>query len=264
MAHKVFYLILAIVLLGGLSMLIAFPPHPAPVKCNGVDVRIHSSHEGYSFVKEQDVLAELYEIQGSLVGLPIDSINTFEIENAFCKNGLFSDVNLYFTPKGKLRVSIRQRDPFFAVYAANGETYYVSVDKGIIPLKGTQKYFLRLMPISGYVTQHYATSDLYNLLKAISKDSFWNDFFVQFYVDPAQGIIAVSRIDALPIIFGKTPKWNEKLNNLKTFINKAVPKFGWNGFKSVNLEYDGQVVVIPSGALRERFPVAEKAHDIAE
>lgn len=263
MIRRILYLSLT-ALLGLLLLFLAFyRPTPKPVHCQGVSVDIRSAGT-HSFIKEQDVLSELRELQGDVVGVPVDSINTLSLEKQFKSNGLFSNVNLFFTPRGMLHVSIEQRDPFFAVYENSGAAYYVAVDRSIIPINVSQKYFLHLLPVSGSLDRSFATGPLYDLLSLIAEDAYWNDFFIHFYIDPRLGIIAVSRVGPSTIILGKTPQWEDKLENLKLFIRKAIPKFGWSNIKSINLDYEGQVVVVPKGLFRELYPLPEKPVDIVE
>ena len=58
-------------------------------------------------------------------------------------------------------------------------------------------------------------------------------------------IILVPRLGKTEIIIGSTPNWAEKLSNLRLFMDKAIPKYGWDTFKTLNLEFKDQVVATP-------------------
>lgn len=256
MIRKLFYFVLLIGLSGGLVYMTFFPPTVRAQRCQTIQVHLLPKGEK-SFVKPADVMHELAQIDSALVGKQLDSIDTQKLEQTFAKNALFESVNCYFTTDGTLHVAIEQRNPFFVVWADNGEHYYVAQDRGIIPIRAEQKYFLRLLPVSGAVTQDAAREEVYNLLSLIAKDPYWENFFVQLYVDPRQGVIAVPRMGNMSIVLGHGAKWEEKLDKLKLFIEQVIPRFGWNGIKSLNLEYQDQIVAVPAGAMREKYPIVE-------
>lgn len=255
---KIVYIALFLLSLGVLLFLLFYTPQGKVQRVQRIDSKV-SSTQGEVFVSSKDLEREILAVGMDLVGKNMDSVNTLELERRIKINNLFRKVNVYKTPRGILKVEVEQVEPLFVVLPASEQdsSYYVTYSRGIVPFAGPQKYALPLIPVTGPFNQERASGPIFDLVQLIQKDAYWSSFFIQLFFDRELGMIAVPRIGNTMIIFGHEPLWQEKLNKLHLFIQKVVPKFGWNNFVSVNLDYKDQIIVIPQGQLRERFPLPE-------
>ena len=225
-------------------------PRTAPVRV--VDVKADISYEGdRPLIPERDLVNELKALGFRPIGQSVDSLSTMAIESQLIRNGLFSHIDLYTTPGGVLHVSMLQREPLFTLLTPQGN-YFVCKDQTVVPIARSEDYYTTFLPVSGSISVEKASHELYPLMQLILSDPLWRDLFIHIYVDPLRGVIATPRASNTEIILGTGSNWEEKLDNLRLFIEQVIPIFGWNSFISVHLEYKNQIVTVPSeeGALQ--------------
>lgn len=225
-------------------------PQTPPVRI--IDVKADISYEGdHPLMPERDLVNELKTLGFRPVGQSVDSLSTMAIESQLIRNGLFSHIDIYTTPGGVLHVSMLQREPLFTLLIPQGN-YFVCKDQTVVPIGRSEDYYTTFLPVSGSISVEKASHELYPLMQLILSDSLWRDLFIHIYVDPLRGVIATPRASNTEIILGTSPNWEEKLDNLRLFVEQVIPIFGWNSFISVHLEYKDQIVTVPSeeGALQ--------------
>lgn len=225
-------------------------PQTPPVRI--IDVKADISYEGdHPLMPERDLVNELKTLGFRPVGQSVDSLSTMAIESQLIRNGLFSHIDIYTTPGGVLHVSMLQREPLFTLLTPQGN-YFVCKDQTVVPIGRSEDYYTTFLPVSGSISVEKASHELYPLMQLILSDSLWRDLFIHIYVDPLRGVIATPRASNTEIILGTSPNWEEKLDNLRLFVEQVIPIFGWNSFISVHLEYKDQIVTVPSeeGALQ--------------
>lgn len=225
-------------------------PRTAPVRV--VDVKADISYEGdRPLMPERDLVNELKALGFRPIGQSADSLSTMAIESQLIRNGLFSHIDLYTTPGGVLHVSMLQREPLFTLLTPQGN-YFVCKDQTVVPIARSEDYYTTFLPVSGSISVEKASHELYPLMQLILSDPLWRDLFIHIYVDSLRGVIATPRASNTEIILGTGSNWEEKLDNLRLFIEQVIPIFGWNSFISVHLEYKDQIVTVPSeeGALQ--------------
>jgi cell division protein FtsQ len=66
--------------------------------------------------------------------------------------------------------------------------------------------------------------------------------FTQLDIDANGDINVVPLVGNHIIEFGEPTNIENRLNRLKIFYNQILPVKGWDGFTSVNIKYDGQIV----------------------
>lgn len=208
--------------------------------CSGVEVRMILKPGQLAFMDRPDVLHELKMMNFDLKGHSLERINVYQVEEQLRLNPLFSNTEVYLSPLSQKAVlMIAQKDPFFLVQTGDS-LYYVSSDRGIVPCN--PKYAVEVPIITGHVQREQALGDLFDLVNIIEESEYWQNFFGQIYVDKQGSVILTPRVSKMNIILGKTPKWRSKLNKLQAFCNQVIPVVGWEAYRSVNLEFNGQVV----------------------
>ncbi|SUB87984.1 Uncharacterised protein [Porphyromonas macacae] len=241
MIKKILYIIGFFLLLAYLSVVVYFALRHRPSgKCSGVDVEMISKSGQIAFMTRDDVRKELELMKFDLPGKELGTINIYEVEENLRKNPLFSNTQVYLSPVSKsLVLQIEQKSPMFIVQAGDS-VYYISTDRGIIPCN--PRYAVEVPLVTGHVERDYALGAVYDLIKIIKNDSYWQNFFTQVYVRKDGNIILTPRLGTMQIIMGTTPKWRTKLHNLRAFCDEVIPRVGWEAYKSLNLEFNGQVI----------------------
>ena len=218
-------------------------------RCGGVVVRI-DAHQGGEplFLSPDGIVDELTRHGIVLKGRPLDSIDLRGIEKTLSSLSVYEQVEAFVSPSSAtLQIRLKEKHPLFIVQDRTGKSHYVTEGRGTISVR--QGFATYLPVVSGDLDLKYATSDVYDLMAVLRRDSDLVDYFGQVYVDASDGIVLIPRIGHTRVIIGKTTDWEEKLRKWRIFASSVLPRRGMNAFAYVNLDYAGQVVA------RDRYGV---------
>ena len=218
-------------------------------RCGGVVVRINAHQGGEPlFLSPDGVVDELTRHGIVLKGRPLDSIDLRGIEKTLSSLSVYEQVEAFIAPSSAtLQIRLKEKHPLFIVQDRTGKSHYVTEGRGTISVR--QGFATYLPVVSGDLDLLYATSDVYDLMAVLRRDSDLMDYFGQVYVDASDGIVLIPRIGSTRVIIGKTTDWEEKLRKWRIFASSVLPRRGMNAFAYVNLDYAGQVVA------RDRYGV---------
>ena len=211
-------------------------------RCGGVVVRI-DAHQGGKplFLSPDGIVDELTRHGIVLKGRPLDSIDLWGIEKTLSSLSVYEQVEAFVSPSSAtLQIRLKEKHPLFIVQDRTGKSHYVTEGRGTISVR--QGFATYLPIVSGDLDLLYATSDVYDLMAVLRRDSDLVDYFGQVYVDASDGIVLIPRIGHTRVIIGKTTDWEEKLRKWRIFASSVLPRRGMNAFAYVNLDYAGQVV----------------------
>ena len=218
-------------------------------RCGGVVVRINAHQGGEPlFLSPDGIVDELTRHGIVLKGRPLDSIDLRGIEKILSSLSVYEQVEAFVSPSSAtLQIRLKEKHPLFIVQDRTGKSHYVTEGRGTISVR--QGFATYLPVVSGDLDLLYATSDVYDLMAVLRRDSDLVDYFGQIYVDASDGIVLIPRIGSTRVIIGKTTDWEEKLRKWRIFASSVLPRRGMNAFAYVNLDYAGQVVA------RDRYGV---------
>lgn len=211
-------------------------------RCGGVVVRI-DAHQGGEplFLSPDGIVDELTRHGIVLKGRPLDSIDLRGIEKTLSSLSVYEQVEAFVSPSSAtLQIRLKEKHPLFIVQDRTGKSHYVTEGRGTISVR--QGFATYLPVVSGDLDLQYATSDVYDLMAVLRRDSDLVDYFGQVYVDTSDGIVLIPRIGHTRVVIGKTTDWEEKLRKWRIFASSVLPRRGMNAFAYVNLDYAGQVV----------------------
>jgi putative cell division protein ftsQ len=211
-------------------------------RCGGVVVRI-DAHQGGEplFLSPDGIVDELTRHGIVLKGRPLDSIDLRGIEKTLSSLSVYEQVEAFVSPSSAtLQIRLKEKHPLFIVQDRTGKSHYVTEGRGTISVR--QGFATYLPVVSGDLDLQYATSDVYDLMAVLRRDSDLVDYFGQVYVDASDGIVLIPRIGHTRVVIGKTTDWEEKLRKWRIFASSVLPRRGMNAFAYVNLDYAGQVV----------------------
>lgn len=87
---------------------------------------------------------------------------------------------------------------------------------------------------------------LINFVKYIEEDSFWRAEIVQIIASTMSNgelqLELIPRSGSHRIRFGTADRVEEKFNQLMAFYNKGLTNLGWEEFKTISVQYNGQIV----------------------
>lgn len=208
--------------------------------CEGMEIVLRDSLEKH-FVTNGDLVYLLKQAKLYPVKIPMNDINTEEIEEKLLSNNMISKVEAYKTPSRLIKLEIEQKMPILRVNSPTGN-YYVDISGSVMPL--SRHYVAHVLVASGQIDEKLALGDLYKFALFLQEDDFWNDWIVQIHVDSDNNVELVPRVGNHKVVLGTFDDCQTKLENLRLFYEQAIPKVGWEKYSEINLKYKNQIVCI--------------------
>ena len=219
------------------------------VSIRDVSVKIYNSENNH-FLDESDVMSLMQVNLSNIRGAKSTDVNLKAIEKKIKKDPFIKEAELYTDLKGNLIVGVELRRPVARIIRNDGPDGYIAEDGTVMPV--SEKFTARVVLISGpYVRKILQQRNLnqtdegvrlLNLLSEIREDEFWNAQIAQMDIDSKGKATLLPQIGNERIEFGTPDNEDVKLRKLKIFYKEILPRTGWNKFRRVNLEYEGQIV----------------------
>lgn len=214
-----------------------------------ISVRIENGLNNH-FLDEADILGLMRVDVQNLRGAKTSDINLKSIENKIKKDPFIKEADLYTDLKGNLIASVELRRPVARIIRNDGPDGYIAEDGTIMPV--SEKFTARVLLVSGpYVRKILqqpnikataAGAQLLNLIHVLRKDEFWNAQIAQMDVDSRGRLTLFPQVGDERIEFGTPENEMVKLRKLKIFYKEILPKAGWNKYRRVSLQFEGQIV----------------------
>jgi cell division protein FtsQ len=206
--------------------------------------------EGNQFIDESDIVDLMQLDEENLKGASLDKLNLKQIETRIKKNRFVKDAQLYSDLKGNLVVKATLRRPVARLIRNDGPDGYIAEDGTVMPV--SDKFTTRVVLISGsYIrgllslenlNKTEETKNLMTMLDMIREDDFWRAQIAQLDIDSKGHINIMPQIGGQVIEFGVANNLETKFKKMKIFYKEILPQRGWNTYKRVNLEYEGQII----------------------
>jgi cell division protein FtsQ len=206
--------------------------------------------EGNQFIDESDIVDLMQLDEENLKGASLDKLNLKQIETRIKTNRFVKDAQLYSDLKGNLVVKATLRRPVARLIRNDGPDGYIAEDGTVMPV--SDKFTTRVVLISGsYIrgllslenlNKTEETKNLMTMLDMIREDDFWRAQIAQLDIDSKGHINIMPQIGGQIIEFGVANNLETKFKKMKIFYKEILPQRGWNTYKRVNLEYEGQII----------------------
>jgi cell division protein FtsQ len=246
--RSIFYGFLWLISLSGLITLMSFIEiKKSSLKCKDVKVLLPGK---FNFIERDEVDRILMQSAGAMVGTDLDEINIHKLENDLKANPFIEFAKVYADMTGIIYVQIRQREPVIRVVNMANLHFYIDANGNKIPL--SDNYTAKVLVASGFIEEDFngrvdtlktqMARDLYRTALYIKGDTLWDNQIEQLFVDLKGDIEMVPRVGSQKIILGSADSLQTKFKNLLVFYKKAIPKVGWDTYKTINLKYVNQIV----------------------
>ncbi len=240
-------IVAAVVVLVGI---IAFTERKqASVAVKDITIKIDNLHANH-FLDESDIMELMQFKAENLRGASIDEVSMKGIEKKIEKQPYIKKADLYSDLKGNLVVKAELRRPIARIVRNDGANGYIAEDGTIMPV--SEKFTSRVVLLSGaYVSQMLKQTNMNNteetrkimdLINQIRENEFWRAQIAQLDIDSDSRITFFPQVGDEKIEFGKPEDLDGKFRKLMIFYKEILPRTGWNKYKRVNLEYEGQII----------------------
>jgi cell division protein FtsQ len=206
--------------------------------------------EGNQFIDEADIIDLMQLDEENLKGASLDKLNLKQLEKRIKMNRFIDDAQLYSDLKGNLVVKATLRRPVARLIRNDGPDGYIAEDGTVMPV--SDKFTTRVVLISGSymrgllslenLNKNEETKKLMTMLDMIREDDFWRAQIAQLDIDSKGRINIMPQIGGQVIEFGVADNLETKFKKMKIFYKEILPQRGWNTYKRVNLEYEGQII----------------------
>jgi len=200
----------------------------------------------------------------------VDEVNTAHIRDLVLGHLFVADAKVFSDLGGRITISLTQRKPIARVNTDNGYGFYITSDRYILPLQSHEVVYVPV--ITGNFTlpfdQKYVgplkepgageknlrdyylfTLKLINFVGIIEASDFWRSEVEQIVVDgQGQADSQEPKVEIVPrsgdhiVSLGTLDDIPAKLDRLLAFYRNGLRYEGWGSYKTVSVEYDGQVV----------------------
>lgn len=217
--------------------------------CKEVKVIIPGSQV---FIERSEIDNILLSSSGSLVGVSMAKINIHHLEAALKANPFIEFAKVYADMNGVIKVQIKQREPLLRILNLANQDFYIDRNGMKVPM--SKAFTARVLVANGNILEQFSGSvdtlkttlarDLFKTALYIEKDTLWRDQIEQLFVNNKSEIELVPRVGSHKIILGSADSLQTKFTNLLMFYKKAMPKVGWDAYKTINIKYTNQVVCV--------------------
>ena len=242
-------LLLAVVLIGAYLL---GSNNRSQTRCAWVVINVEDSLKT-PFVTSKKVKQYLSQDYGKLIGVPIDSIDVFKIENILNSKTAILKSNVYKTSKGTLNITVTQRKPVVRFQTAE-YGFYSDIDGYLLPLE--PDFSMDVLIIDGNIPldmedcKRGAPEDphdsrwLEDMLKLTGhiNSSIWKERIAQIHCDESGEITIVPREGREIFLFGLPYDIEEKFEKMQMYYERIVAQKGPDAYKVVDVRFKKQIV----------------------
>ena len=250
---RIFTITAWVLVVSGLGILFGFTASKqAKQRVRNIVINIDHNADNF-FVDKKDILKTLNDSQGdTLINRMLKSISLSALEYTLEQNRYLQNVEVYADLKGNLYIDALQREPVLRIINSSSRSYYLDVNGRKMPL--SDKYTAKVVVANGNIPEGYGEvvdsvqtpllKSVYAVWKGINADKFWKAFVIQIYVNEKSEICLVPRVGKQLLIIGNEKDIKGKLARLMLFYEKAMPRVGWDTYKTLDASYNDQIVAI--------------------
>ena len=200
-------------------------------------INVQFTGEDNVFITSEMVNKLLIQSQKKLYFLPKDAIDLKEMEFLLESNDMIKSAQVYLTVNGEVRVKVEQKRPIARV--DSDDVFYIDEDGFRMPLSSQHS---ARVPLAYGIVDEADLETVYKVALTVYKDSFLKTYVTEIHQNENKEISLKLRLLDFEVLVGTLDNLEIKLQNLKAFYQKAKKDTMLDVYKSVNLQFDNQVV----------------------
>lgn len=218
--------------------IVQFSGEPGAQKCREVVIQVmDSTDKQYVSPPEIRKILQLNDLK--LVGQRLDVIRYRRVEYVVSVMRMVRRVECFSTNSNKVVIKVWQYAPILRVMQEQGNFY---VDQTGQRLEISLNSAADVLVASGSIKDSVHVRRLYRMAFLLRQDPFWEAQIIQIYMKPNGEWILIPRVGDYEIEFGLPNDVEDKLERLKLFYQKALPKAGWEKYSSISVKYRKQII----------------------
>jgi len=201
-------------------------------------VNINFENGDNLFITYETVNKLLVQNFGRLQSQPKEHLFLNKLEETLLSNEMVENAEVFIDVDGELGALIKQKRPIARVNE-NGLTYYMDAKGKRMPL--SSNYSARVPIVEG-IENGKLSNALFRLATVIDNDDFLKKQIVGIVQSQKKEFVLKTRIGDQRVELGTLNQLDKKIKKLKVFYRKVINDKTLNNYKTINLEYDNQVV----------------------
>ncbi|MDD2617808.1 MAG: hypothetical protein PHT87_03315 [Bacteroidales bacterium] len=194
----------------------------------------------HPYVTSKEINRLLKENQIQVIDKKLKEVDLSLMETLIEKHSMVKKAECSLSPAGRLSVRIDQRIPVLRVFVGGAEAFFLDEE-------GKKMTINRRVAVDVPVAlvqraDSLSLANLFELAGLINKDDFWDAMIAQIVLDSSGKFSLIPRLGELEINMGKAENMEFKLAALRRFYEEALPKLGWDRYRSINLEFENQII----------------------
>jgi len=231
---------------GMLTLLIAAIGKQKRDQCKDYSIRIKGTQKNL-FVDEKAIIKSL-ELAGNgrIIGQKRSAFHLLDIERLLKNNVWIKDAHLYFDNHNVLHVSISEREPVARLFTLTGKSFYVDDSGKMMPLSDKQS--AKVPVFTGFPAKVISKRDS-TLLKNVQStatfilhDPFWMSQVSQIDITTERNFEMIPVVGNHTVMLGDGQNIQQKFHRLFVFYKNVLSQAGFDKYKAINVQYDGQVI----------------------
>jgi cell division protein FtsQ len=245
---KVLFISFWVCVAGGmLTLLVAAINKKNKGECQGYSITIKGA-ESNLFIDKNDILKLLQkETNGNIKGSPVASFHLHLLEEKLEKNTWVEKAELYFDNNDVLHISIHEKEPVARIFTTGDASFYIDSLGSRMPL--SDKLSARVPVFTGFPNKKNLSSrdsallnDVTKVANFIIKDPFWMAQIAQIDINENGAMEMIPVVGNHIVRIGNGESIEKKFHRLMIFYKQIVSKTGFDKFKLIDVQFDGQVV----------------------
>jgi cell division protein FtsQ len=186
--------------------------------------------------------------KGNIKGQRKSNLNLQQMERSLEMNVWIKDAELYFDNKEILHVVILEREPVARIFTVTGKSFYIDEGGKRMPL--STRLSAKLPVFTGFPEKILGRRDsillahVTNTALFILKRPFWMSQVAQIDINDERQLEMVPVVGNHIVKLGDGERIDQKFHRLYIFYKNVLSKTGFEKYRSIDVQYAGQVIGI--------------------
>jgi cell division protein FtsQ len=238
---------------GMLTLLLAAISKKNKGICRDFEITIKGVQNNF-FIDEKDVTAMLMKVAGGKIkGQQVTALNLHELETVLEDNTWIDEAEMYFDNKDVLHVTVVEKEPVARIFTTANSSFYIDSAGMRMPL--SEKLSARVPVFTGFPDRNKWTKADSLLLKQVQHTAvfifnhpFWMSQVAQVDITPAGTFEMVPVVGNHIVRLGSGERVDKKFKRLMVFYQQVLSKTGFDKYRVIDVQYNGQVIVSKTSA----------------
>lgn len=237
-----------LLLVVGIFLIIANSSHDGEL-CKGLVSNIRGAGENH-FHDAESIRKLVEKVQQSRIEeTQMGDLKVAEIEAALELDPWIRSAEVFSEMGGALKVDLELRRPLARVWPNEGEGFYLDTDFSKMDL--SEDFTANALLLRGDIPEPLEPRDsllspglveLQAFLTFVHEDDFWRSQISEVFIEPNGQLTLYPEVGECVIDFGAPESVKGKFGKLFTFYKDVMNKTGWDRYKKIDLDYEGQIV----------------------